>query len=118
MILGFKPEFVPKILDGTKIHTIREDKKDRWKPGNKIHFATGIRTPEYKQFKEWRCISTQPILIMPALFTAIHIYPSKHSRRPTILRSKKSLDEFAVADGFECIEDFFGKLIHWTSKRY
>lgn len=48
MILSFKEQFIPKILDGTKIHTIREDKKNRWEAGKKIHFATGVRTKNYK----------------------------------------------------------------------
>jgi hypothetical protein len=41
MILTFKERFVPLILSGTKIHTIREDKYNRWKVGMKIHFWCG-----------------------------------------------------------------------------
>ena len=63
MILGFKKQFVPLILDSSKIHTIRQDPKDRWKAGNKIHFATGTRTKAYSQFKEGVCHSVQPILL-------------------------------------------------------
>jgi len=44
MILGFKTKFTDKILNGSKIHTIRKDSKNRWKVGNTIHFANGIRT--------------------------------------------------------------------------
>lgn len=41
MILSFKKQFLDPIITGSKIHTIRADKPNRWKPGNKIHFATG-----------------------------------------------------------------------------
>lgn len=57
MILSFKKQFSEPILKGTKIHTIREDKPNRWKPGNKIHFANGVRTQNYNCFKESVCIS-------------------------------------------------------------
>ena len=64
MILGFKKQFPPMILVGTKIHTIREDKHDRWKAGNKIHFATGIRTKNYNQFYSGVCKSVQAITLV------------------------------------------------------
>lgn len=42
MLLTFsKPQFKNLILDGTKIHTIRLDKTNRWKKGMKIHFWMG-----------------------------------------------------------------------------
>lgn len=63
MVLGFKPQFPAKILEGTKKHTIREDGNDRWKPGMKINFATGVRTKKYRQFKEGVCKSVQKIKI-------------------------------------------------------
>lgn len=36
MILGSKQQFIPKYLDGTKIHTIR--KGYRWRKGMTIHY--------------------------------------------------------------------------------
>jgi len=58
MILGFKTKtkdgrytnFVEKIEKGEKIHTIREDKLNRWRAGRIIHAAVGVRTNEYRQF--------------------------------------------------------------------
>lgn len=50
MLLGFKPRFVKPIKQLTKIHTIR--KGYRWKAGNVIHMATGIRTKNYVQFNK------------------------------------------------------------------
>ncbi len=64
MILSFKPQFIQPILSGDKIHTIREDKHNRWKPGNKIHFATGTRTKHYNQFYDGVCVSVQAIVLV------------------------------------------------------
>lgn len=50
MILSFKPQFRQKILDGTKIHTIRDDPNDRWQAGKIIHAATGVMTKNYDCF--------------------------------------------------------------------
>ncbi|MBE7411382.1 MAG: hypothetical protein HS129_04840 [Leptospiraceae bacterium] len=69
MILGFKQQFIRPILDGTKIHTIREDVHNRWHVGNKIHFATGVRTKNYKQFLEKFCTGTQTIKIKHGEFS-------------------------------------------------
>ena len=64
MILSFKKQFVPSILNGDKIHTIREDKHSRWKKGNQIHFATGARTKRYNQFFGGECKSVQGIILV------------------------------------------------------
>jgi hypothetical protein len=73
MILGFKTSikgkptnFVHKILNGEKVTTIRLDKKNRWKAKNKIHFATGVRTKNYKQFAEGECTKVEEIIIKSA----------------------------------------------------
>ncbi len=42
MILGFKEQFVEKIQNGIKKHTIRADKNNRWRDGMTIHFAQKI----------------------------------------------------------------------------
>lgn len=36
MVIPFNPQFVLPILTRTKIHTIREDIHNRWKPGMKM----------------------------------------------------------------------------------
>lgn len=121
MVLGFKKQFVKPIKAGIKIHTIREDKHNRWKPGRKIHGATGVRTKKYNQFFEDTCTGTQKIKI---------IY-KKTSPSPKIVVDGKRLnaDEtylLALHDGFPGTfefrkwfnKDFIGKIIHWTDKRY
>lgn len=127
MILGFKKQFVPKILDGSKIHTIREDKHDRWKAGRTAHMATGVRTKDYHQFDQQECTGTQKIEI-------IHYKP--HEIRPfggcpKVFVDGRELplnevDTIAKNDGFDGLsdfcdwfnKDFSGKIIHWTELRY
>lgn len=64
MVLGFKERFEKPIKKGTKIHTIREDKHDRWSPGMLIHFAKGVRTKNYVNFMMGYCHSVQNIEII------------------------------------------------------
>lgn len=123
MVLGFKDQFVDKILDGSKIHTIREDRHDRWHAGNQIQFATGVRTKKYNCFKEGVCASIQNIEIrykyMSGLFKRIVLIDGQ------VITHGQLLD-LAENDGFEKIDDFFkwfdkdftGKVIHWTGYRY
>ena len=73
MTLGFKTQFkgkptgfVEKILAGEKVTTIRPDQHNRWKVGNKIHFATGVRTKNHKQFAGGECTDVQEIKITSA----------------------------------------------------
>jgi hypothetical protein len=126
MILGFKEQFVQPILEGTKIHTIREDSKGRWNEGNSIQFATGVRTKNYNQFKLDRCKGIQSIFMTYTDILEISIddiylyYPEKL--------------KLAINDGFDstmAFEDwfipkikahpqreFYGKIIHWTDFKY
>ena len=124
MILGFNPQFKQPILDGTKIHSIREDKHKRWKIGRLIHFATGVRTKLYQQFLLRTCMGTQKIKI-----EYDNIPPIGDSA--TVMIDGEFLDFdgmelLAKNDGFESISDFFewfnkdfsGKIIHWTNLKY
>lgn len=67
MILTYSlPQFKDLILSGQKIHTIREDKKMRWKPGMKIHHWMGNPRNVKKmphQFAEGECKAVQDIYI-------------------------------------------------------
>ena len=122
MILGFKPCFVAPILAGTKIHTIREDKHDRWHNGQIIHFATGIRTQKYEQFYSGVCISTQKIIIEHDVHaigdTVVVIDERVLPLEETEMLSKN--DGFVIHAEFEAWfnKDFIGKIIQWTPYRY
>lgn len=129
MILAFKPKFVEPILNGTKIHTIRQDKSNRWKKGKDIHFATGVRTKNYNCFKEGKVISTQRIFM-----TYAHNYIIEITIGDRYIYSFQEKENIAKNDGFANWEAFFnyfypvitnsedecfsGKIIHWTDFKY
>lgn len=122
MILGFKQQFVDSISLGTKIHSIREDKTGRWKEGNTIHFATGVRTKSYNNFKTDVCKNVQSISVD---------WTKTFLGEPSIYIDGRELVhtevvQLAFNDGFDSLEaflawfnkDFEGKIIHWTDFRY
>lgn len=121
MILGFKKQFVDKIKQGTKIHSIREDKNRRWRKGMKIHFATGVRTKSYNQFWESWCRGCQDIWINPyerKVYIDLGLGP--------LLLSEKKTTQLIKNDGFDNENEFWewfskpfvGRIIHWTNFRY
>lgn len=123
MILGFKPYFVDPILKEIKVHTFREDSMNRWNKGKTIHFATGTRTKNYKQFGVGVCTGFQKVRI---------VHPAPGSNRPPVVMidgrmlTQDDVYGLALRDGFSSVEDFFkwfsadfsGKIIHWTDFRY
>ena len=121
MVLSFKKQFPDKIIDGSKIHTIRADKLDRWKVGNKIHFATGVRTKHYNNFKEGFCLHIQKIK-----FKYDGDCPVPSIAIDEVMLHCHEIEELAINDGFDDVKsflewfnsDFTGKIIHWTDKIY
>src|SRR3989337_2267378 len=99
MILSFKPQFIEPILKGSKIHTIREDKTNRWIDGRVIQGATGVRTKKYNQFFEGVCVSTQKIEFEYACGYATVLVDNK-------VLSNNQIEKIAISDGFESIGDF------------
>lgn len=119
MILTFSKidDFPTLILNGTKIHTIREDKHNRWKVGNTIQFWWGNpRNTNAKvaphQFANGIVTEIVPVRIYPHTNT---ICVGSEQLHPT------EVDFFARNDGFDnweqmkefFPEDFVGKLIFW-----
>lgn len=123
----FKPEgfdFNVSLNCQSKLHSIREDKHDRWKPGMHIHFVINNRTPQRFQFAPViKCISVQKIEIQ---------YRDEDGFKlscPTVHVDGVWLTDhtqLAINDGFNSVEDFFawfntdftGKIIHWTDLKY
>jgi hypothetical protein len=130
MVLGFKKQFVEPILQGTKIHTIRLDLGGRWKEGNSIQFATGVRTSNYNEFKTGVCFSVQEIEISwVSNGDGQHPVPIMEVEVDGKILNWEEKVELAKNDGFPNIEefaewdawnkvDFIGKIIHWTEKKY
>lgn len=124
MVLSFRKQFEEPIKDGIKIHTIREDKANRWYKRRFIHGATGVRTKYYNLFFTGFCTSTQNIIIKPDS-KRIFISPSNGKDEAFGLTGKQ-IDELAKNDGFESTaafwewfsEPFEGKIIHWTYFEY
>lgn len=122
MIARVKPEFVPKIELGIKIHTIRHDRANRWRAGLKIQLGVGGYGPGLlKIFKVGAVVNVQKIEIRQA----------DGSTQKEVLIDGRALltpeiDRLAINDGFNSTADFFkffnndfvGKLIHWTPARY
>lgn len=149
MILGYKKvfpfngkptDFEAKINTGLKIHSIREDKNNRWKADMSIQHAHGVRTKQYRCFKEDFCRSIQSIEIkypekrdIFSFLVAERIleYDEYLYKRVQVLIdgryvSERTVKEVARNDGFDSIIDFFrwfdkpfsGRIIHWTNYRY
>ena len=126
MLLTFsKPQFEAKIKAGIKIHTIREDKTNRWKVGMKIHFWMGNprnNRGQVKphQFGTGRVSNIDRITIYPAL--------NRIDLDGITFTKFDYLDMIAIADGFENwpeMRQFFyphnvfqGKLIYWNDLNF
>lgn len=113
---------------GKKIHTIREDKNNRFKPGLNLHLVVfPYQKGKRLQFTPIiKCISTQQIIIK-------YFYNGKTEQfdLPTVLIDGKEIKgkqllALSNNDGFDTVEDFFayfktdftGKIIHWTNFKY
>lgn len=128
MVLGFNQRFVQKIIFGTKRQTIRKDTKNRWKVGNTVHAAVGVRTKNYYCFMQSVCTDIRPISIKwlqepPCYqgivleyknrFVEIHVY-GKLLDNYEIFRLAKNDGFDTTADFLDWFnEDFEGKIIYW-----
>jgi hypothetical protein len=128
MILGFKNTFVPAIVAGTKLHTIRRGKN--WREGMSIQFYQNARQKTMKKFREdGKALVVQVIKVSR---------PERYlgpPREPVIIVDGRQLTplechELAHRDGFADLDEllrficqlhslpFEGQLIHWTDLRY
>lgn len=122
MVIGFKQQFVRPIVAGTKIHTIREDAKNRWQEGMTMHMATGIRTKNYNQFNAAICKGIQQIEIIRRSDYLEDTIVKVDGRELTF----DEIQRLAWNDGFEHVIGFFmwfkdgfkGKILHWTRLEY
>jgi len=123
MLVNFQKFCVSKILDGSKIHTIRRNPKREPKVGEVLHMYCGLRTKNcFPITKQHSIVKIESIEITKfgVKLDGFHI-------------EKTELPEFVRNDGFETIEDFYnffgaekiingtpwrGILIHWTEKTY
>lgn len=118
MIIGYTlPNAIEYIANGHKIHTICEDKKQRYKVGMNLQHSTGVRTKKMKIHIENLCTRIDNVFINP--------------RDQTVSVNNRLLTEFEKQvfifnDGFDTIEDFWKwfnvpanyRLIQWTKFKY
>lgn len=121
----------------SKLHTIRHDEKNRWKPGTKIDFFINVRQPNMYRFAPvLPVVSTQKIEIEYTFNLSkdkiTQIGQREDFHYPVVYidgkwhNSDYQLQQLAQNDGFNTVEDFFeyfnddyeGKIIHWTDLRY
>ena len=137
MVLGFSTtnkktreatNFVDLILDGRKIHSIREG--DRWKESMAIQMATGVRTKSQQVFNADRddlstCKGVQSIEINTkgGEFRGIEYTITIDGRK----LSEREAKQLATNDGFSSLYEFLtwfqtgkitGQIIHWTDLKY
>jgi hypothetical protein len=129
MLLTFsRLQFKDRIKAGIKVHTIREDKHNRWKVGNKIHFWLGHpRNTRGKtkphQFGIGECSRVETIRMD---FAVLEDWQPDivYIGDDVVLRSKDELNALAENDGFDDWiqmknwfdnpdQQFFGKIIFW-----
>ena len=131
MLLTFsKTTFRDRIISGTKVHTIREDKHNCWKVGNKIHFWMGNprntmgKTKPY-QFGLGEASRVEDILMDFAIledWSTDTVYIGDD----IILKSDDELNALAENDGFDNWEQmklwfdnpdrwYSGKIIFWKN---
>jgi len=125
MILSFSsPRFEVLIKAGVKIHTIREDKHDRWKPDMRIHHwmynPRNVSKNPYAFSHPGTdiLISKQKIAIEPE-FKLVVVDGFKQL-------NADELKLLAINDGLTNIRNFFrwfnkpfsGYILHWTNLKY
>lgn len=113
-----------KLILKPKLTTIRIG--NRWKVGDKIHMATGVRTKDYNQFNkgipELETVkSVQTVKIITDKYTMRQIYiDGLH------FNHNRNFEALTINDGFSGLgqfwlwfdKDFEGQIIHWTDLRY
>ncbi len=130
-LYGFKKQFVPHILDGTKQHTIRAERKHMDKPGDIMHLYTGLRQKGARLLMRVPCMLVEPISIETKLikpregveYSPVLIFVGD-DRIPL---SPTEAVQLAIKDGFphwQAFTDFWrdrlpfrGHIYHWDFKR-
>ena len=115
---GDLTNFESKIKSYSKKHSIRKGK--RWNDGMIIHFATGVRTKNYREFKRDVCTGVQNIIVIP-IYRDVYIEIDGKELSP-----EEKL-QLAKNDGFDSYDEFYnwfkketleGQIVHWTDTRY
>lgn len=137
--------FQAKSLVPPKIHTIREDKNDRWKVGTNIDFFINCRQKDMFRFAPvLPVVSKQKIELIWKENTENHtflgtkfdrictikiddrFYGDAYLFNGSVVSSSYTIPTFANNEGFDTPDELFayfnknfkGKIIHWTDFKY
>lgn len=129
----FGEKLINKWTVASKLHTIRPDPSNRWKPGAKIHFVINNRTKDRFQFApvvEVKSVQKIEISSHGVLYdgerTADGPFGKFKVKVDNLLLSYEDAEYLAINDGFKNLahflhffpKQFTGKIIHWTNKTY
>lgn len=117
MTLGFDEVFIPAILAGTKVHTIRAGQ--RWRAGDIAHFCARAQQPDCYEF--WPARPVQ--LVQEFELTATEVRLDGRPLTPAQLLALAQADGFNTATELLAFfvdkpRPFQGQLVHWTELRY
>ena len=117
MILGFNEDFIPAIIAGRKIHTIRAGQ--RWRARDTAHFCARAQQPD--QYEFWPPLPV--LLVQEVELTATDLRVNGRLLPPTELLALAQADGFDTAAGLLAFFadqslPFRGQLVHWTTCRY
>ncbi len=102
---NFQRQFIGKILDGSKPHTIRRRRKHPTKVDDTIMMFCGLRTKNCFQFAEAPCVKITPVIIFP---WKAEIWKADDDKRGAFRTMKsETVNELARADGFDTVAEFF-----------
>jgi hypothetical protein len=125
-LYNFKARFAPRILDGSKCHTIRPLRDRSDKPGNTLHLYTGLRTKSARLLKRVECVRIEEITIEHHPERFLDDDPNLFSVTiDGVVLDRGECEAFARRDGFENFADmmefwsgrlpFKGQILHWKA---
>lgn len=130
MLLNFKKQFVPFVLDGSKTHTIRATRKIAPKAGEVCHLYTGLRQKGAKLLGRFPCVKVEGIRIEEPVFTGQnlrvwidsaeldHFEVDALFERDGFKRDRAGLSpSFLALDFWRDRLPFVGHIIHWDFSR-
>jgi hypothetical protein len=125
-LYNFKSRFAPRILDGSKTHTIRPLRAIPDKPGKTLHLYTGLRTKSARLLMRVECSRIESITIEYHPERFLDDEPNFFSITINgVLLDRDECESFARRDGFESFDDmmnfwegrlpFRGQIVHWKA---
>lgn len=125
---SFQKQFVQKILDGSKTHTIRRRRKYPTKAGSFLSLYVGMRTKSCKLIAEVPCEMVEKIIVFPWKKEILIADQDERGQYRTMQPSV--VVALAQRDGFDSVDAFFKfferyraeqllgmEIIHWDPKK-